>query len=98
MKKIKNSIYTGAAKREKEQAKSLRQEEIGICNKLFAQCDKCKYNKANCNEQFTCGASMCKAGRRYPCMACAFLKYVGSGSFEDQIHAPPYPCERFEEI
>ena len=87
-----------AIERDKERAKSPRQEEIKRCNEFFAQCNKCKHNKANCKESFTCGVNMCKAGLGYPCRACSFLKYIGSGSFEEEIYAPPYPCESFEEI
>jgi len=87
-----------AIKREKEMAKSPRQEEIERCNKLFAQCDRCKHNKANCKESFTCGVNMCKMERGYACEACSFLKYVGSNRFEEQIRAPIYPCESFEEM
>ena len=84
--------------REKEKTKSPRQEEIKRCNELLDQCDKCKHNKANCKESFTCGASMCKLGLGYSCQACSFLKHVGSGGFEEQIQAPIYPCESFEGI
>lgn len=87
-----------AAKRKKEIAESSRQEEIKRCRELYDQCTRCQHNKANCKESFTCGASMCRAGLVYPCLACAFLKYVGSGSFEEEIHAPIYPCASFGEI
>lgn len=83
-----------AAKREKEMTESPRQEEIGRCNKLLDQCERCRNRK----KSFTCGANMCKSERGYPCQACSFLKHVGSGSFEEQMHAPTYPCEYFEEV
>jgi len=85
-------------KRNEEIAESPRQEEIKRCYKLLDQCNICKHNKANHKEPFTCGASMCKLGRGYPCLACSFLKYVGSDHSEEQIRAPKYPCECFEEI
>lgn len=92
------TIEEWAAKRKKEIAESPRQEEIKSCRDLNNQCDVCRYNKANCKEPFTCGASMCKAGLFHPCRACSFLKYIGSGSYEEEISAPTYPCESFKEI
>lgn len=87
------------AKRQTEITNSPRQEEIERCNKFWEQCFKCKYNKLNTGESFTCGATGCVLGYDYQCTACSFGKYVGGDNkkFEKQISAPPYPCEGFEE-
>ena len=72
-------------------ATSERQEEIKRCNDLLALCDTC----ANRKKTFTCGTDQCEKG--YACLACSFLKWVGSGVYpEDELVAPPSECESYE--
>jgi hypothetical protein len=83
--------------RERQIDSSLRHEEIDRCIKLAENCVSCKHNKVNTGEYFTCGATQCNKSN-YPCKACAFLKWVNSGEFEDEIEAPPFPCELYEQF
>lgn len=76
---------------------SLRQEELERCSKLGKMCVSCKHNKINTGEYFTCGATQCNKSN-YPCKACAFVKWVNGGQFEDTIEAPPFPCEFYEKL
>ena len=73
---------------------SPRQLEIKRCMDLLDMCKLCVHNKANQQVLFTCGSTQCIVN--YPCMACSFLKWVNSGRFEDEIIAPPFPCDKYE--
>ena len=83
--------------RERQIGSSLRREEINRCIKLEESCVSCKHNKVNTGGYFTCGATRCNK-INYPCKACAFLKWVNSGRFEDSIEAPPSTCEFYEQF
>ena len=74
-----------------------RQDEIKRCVDLRTSCESCVNNRANHGDYFTCGATMCYK-TNYPCLACSFTKWLNSGMFEDEIKAPPFPCDYYEEM
>ena len=58
---------------------SPRHMEIALARRILDECGVCKHQE----KSFTCGASLCVIGRNYPCIACAFLKWVGTDREKD---------------